>query len=222
MPDCPVAGQAADAMVQRSLNAVANLDRVRVLKKDARDAKVVSRHQRALAAARRREELQAAAETAIIATVTGERVDTAGDPVPLPGTAVWPAVVPVDACEGSASGRRAKPMLVKSSQLGTEGGVASRAIGVRVPSTAATVLEWASLWVKMCSGPESGLGPLKEDDVRARYGLTAKQLRNVRHAATSGALRQRATVLGVELPPSYVDNPPAGRVDGHDMAAAAA
>ena len=203
------------------LNAVANLDRVRVLKQVARDAKVVSRHQQALAAARRREELQAAAETAIAGTVAGERVDTAGDPVPLPGTAIGPAVVPVDAAEGAAGGRGAKPMSAKSSQLGKEGGVESQATGVRVPSTAATVLEWASLWVTMCSDPESGLGPLNEDEVRARYGLTAKQLRNVRHAATSGALRQRAMRLGVELPPSYVDNPAAGRVDGHDMAGAA-
>lgn len=57
---------------------------------------------------------------------------------------------------------------------------------------------------------------------RARARCRRWALRNVRHAATSGALRQRATVLGVELPPSYVDNPADARVDGHDMAAAAA
>jgi hypothetical protein len=42
------------------LNAVANLDRVRVLKQATRDAKIVTRHQQALAAARRQEQLQAA------------------------------------------------------------------------------------------------------------------------------------------------------------------
>jgi hypothetical protein len=42
------------------LNAVANLDRVRALKQKVRDAEAVARHQEALLAARRREELQAA------------------------------------------------------------------------------------------------------------------------------------------------------------------
>jgi len=75
-----------------------------------------------------------------------------------------------------------------------------------VPTTAVTIAEWAALWVRMRSEGESALGPLNNDDARARYGLTAKQLRNVRHAATSGALRQQATLLGVELPEEYVDN----------------
>jgi hypothetical protein len=42
------------------LNTVAILDRVRALKQAARDAKTVARHQQALTAARRREELQEA------------------------------------------------------------------------------------------------------------------------------------------------------------------
>jgi len=93
---------------------------------------------------------------------------------------------------------------------------------MRVPATAVTVTQWASLWVRMCADPESVLGPLNDDDARTRYGLTAKQLRNVRNAATSGALRQKAIMLGVELPPGYVDNPAGDRVNGHDMAGAAA
>jgi hypothetical protein len=52
-----------------------------------------------------------------------------------------------------------------------EAGGELRATGLRVPSTAVTLSEWASLWVKMCSDPESGLGPLNDDDVRVRYGL---------------------------------------------------
>ena len=91
-----------------------------------------------------------------------------------------------------------------------------------MPATAVTVTQWASLWVRMCSDRESVLGPLNDDDARTRYGLTAKQLRNVRNAATSGALRQKAIMLGVELPPGYVDNPADDRVNGHDMAGAAA
>jgi hypothetical protein len=42
------------------LNAIANLNRVRTLKQTTRDTKIATRHQRALAAARRQEELQTA------------------------------------------------------------------------------------------------------------------------------------------------------------------
>jgi hypothetical protein len=97
-----------------------------------------------------------------------------------------------------------------------------RVSGVRVPSKAVTVAEWVSLWVRMCADGEVVQGALNEDDARARYGLTAKQLRNVRRAATSGVLRQKATMLGVTLPPGYLDGPADGQVNGHDMAGAAA
>jgi hypothetical protein len=90
-----------------------------------------------------------------------------------------------------------------------------------VPATAATITDWVALWVRMCADGGSSLGPLNDDDARARYGLTAKQLRNVRHAATSGALRQKAITLGVELPPGYVDSPP-GRVDDRGLSGAPA
>ena len=59
----------------------------------------------------------------------------------------------------------------------------------------------------MCAEERSALGPLDDQGARARYGLTAKQLSNVRHAATSGALRQKAIMLGVQLPDGYADNP---------------
>jgi hypothetical protein len=38
-----------------------------------------------------------------------------------------------------------------------------------------------------------------------RYNLGAKQLHNMRKAATSGALRRRAAKLDVRLPAGYVD-----------------
>ena len=99
----------------------------------------------------------------------------------------------------------------------------ARVTGVRVPATAVTVLEWAHLWVRMCADGESVLGPLNDDErARTQYGLTAKQLRNVRNAATSGALRLKAIALEVQLPPGYVDNPTNYRVNGHDLAGAAA
>jgi hypothetical protein len=45
---------------------------------------------------------------------------------------------------------------------------------------------------------------------------------HVRHAVTSGALRQKAIELGVELPPEYVDNPVNNRVNGRDLVNTAA
>lgn len=71
----------------------------------------------------------------------------------------------------------------------------------------------------MCSDGASVLGPLNDADARTRYGLTAKQLRN---AATSGALRQKAIALGVQLPPGYVDSPATDRVNDHGLAGAVA
>lgn len=191
------------------LNAVANLDRVRALKRAARDAKIVSRHQEALAAARRHEELQAAKagpETAADATSgAGEDVGRVSAPGPLSSSPVGPVEAPV--LPLAVVARPAVPTSRASSKPGKAEGDELRGTGMRVPTTAATITEWAALWVRMCSEGEAALGPLNNEDARARYGLTAKQLRNVRHAAISGALRQRAITLGVELPPGYVDSP---------------
>ncbi|WP_157437347.1 hypothetical protein [Actinoplanes subtropicus] len=205
------------------LNAIANLDRVRAVKRAARDAKIVARHQQALAAARRREELQAAMAGAGLpggGDAGGEDVAGAvGVPGSLPSAPAVPVEVPREVPTPAAAIPPATPALPAPSSQDIDD---ARVTGMRVPATAVTVTQWASLWVRMCADAESVLGPLNDDDARARYGLTAKQLRNVRHAATSGALRQKAITLGVELPPGYVDNPAGDRVDGHDMAGAAA
>lgn len=65
---------------------------------------------------------------------------------------------------------------------------------------------------------------LQNDDERTRaaYDLSAKHLRNIRNAATSGALRRRAGELGVPLPAGYVDNPAGSRVNGQAVATASA
>jgi Protein of unknown function (DUF2637) len=79
---------------------------------------------------------------------------------------------------------------------------------VRVPTTAATVRQWAALWVDMCADPTLVSGPLTDDEVAlTRFGVRARQLRNVRYAASTGALRRRAAELDVTLPPAYVDTP---------------
>jgi hypothetical protein len=85
---------------------------------------------------------------------------------------------------------------------------------MRVPTTASTVALWASTWVKMCADGDWAQGPLSDQRSRAQYQMTARQLRNVRHAATSGALRRRAAELGVNLPPGYLDRPVESRVNG--------
>jgi hypothetical protein len=93
---------------------------------------------------------------------------------------------------------------------------------VKVPATAATLTRWATTWVKMCGDGDLALGPLNDDQqARTRYNLSAKQLRNIRNAATTGALRRRADELGVPLPVGYVDHPTAGRVNGHRLTTAA-
>jgi hypothetical protein len=202
------------------LNAVANLDRVRALKMAARDAKVVGRHQQALAAARRREELQSAvlgAAAAVASTSSvGDNTSAAGSAAPSPSVPNPPAEIPAKVSGSARDGSRDKSVSAKPSRLGSSDADEVPASGMRLPSTAATALEWANLWVKMCTDPEFGLGPISDEDARARYDLTAKQLRNVRHAAVSGALRQRAMSLGVELPEGYVDNPASDRAEVRD------
>lgn len=88
---------------------------------------------------------------------------------------------------------------------------------MRVPSTASTIALWASTWVKMCADGDWAQGPLSDQRSRAQYQMTARQLRNVRHAATSGALRLRVAELGVTLPPGYVDQLVESRVNGHKV-----
>jgi hypothetical protein len=208
------------------LNAVTNLDRVRVLKQAARDAKVVTRHQRALAAALRHEELQAAktgTEQAGGETADGGHVaGNAGGPGLLPSVPTVPAEVLEEVPAPTAPIPAAPPTPPTPPTPGREDVDDARVSGVRVPATAVTVMEWANLWVRMRSDAESVLGLLNDDDrARTQYGLTAKQLRNVRNAATSGALRKKAIALDLELPPAYVDNPTDYRVNGHDLAGAA-
>jgi hypothetical protein len=71
-------------------------------------------------------------------------------------------------------------------------------------------------WMRMCADGDLVLGPLNDDDhARTYYDLSAKQLRNIRNAATTGALRRRADELGVPLPAGYLDRPAGSRINGH-------
>jgi hypothetical protein len=170
--------------------AVANLDRVRAVKTGAREAKVAARHEQDLAAERRRTELAAA---------------RAGvpDEVPMDVTGAAPESVTVPAPNPTISSGACP---------------APPAGQVRVPATAVTLARWADAWVRMCADGEIALGPVTDAVARERYRLTARQLRNIRHAATSGALRRRAGELGVVLPAGYVDLPAGGRINSHKQA----
>jgi len=80
----------------------------------------------------------------------------------------------------------------------------------KVPATAVTLRHWAATWVKMCADRDLVLGPINDDGLaRRRYQLSARQLRNIRNAAETGALRRRAHELGVPLPDDYTDRPTA-------------
>jgi hypothetical protein len=60
----------------------------------------------------------------------------------------------------------------------------------------------------MCTDGTVATGPINNETwARARYDLSAKQLRNIRNAAISGALRRRVTELGLPLPAGYTDRP---------------
>jgi hypothetical protein len=84
---------------------------------------------------------------------------------------------------------------------------------VRVPGTASTVLAWAEVWVRMSGDEELMHGPLTDDELaRNRYGSSARQLRRLRRAVLSGALRRQADRLGVTLPSGFTDFPQVGVV----------
>jgi hypothetical protein len=189
----------AEGTAATVLTAVANLERVRALKATARDATVTGRHERELARLRRRAELTAAgaepSDSTLDAPATGSVFDD--------GPSAPPSVATI-------------PLPHAGSGPDREPGAGQ----VRVPATPAALVDWARTWVRMCADGHATSGPLGEHLAR-RYHLSSKQLRNIRHAATSGALRRRAAELGVPLPDGYVDHPGRGRVNGHTTAGAA-
>ncbi len=56
-----------------------------------------------------------------------------------------------------------------------------------IPTTAATVRQWAEIWAAMCADGDLTQGPLNNDQyARATFGVTGRQLRNIRTAVVSG------------------------------------
>jgi hypothetical protein len=171
------------------LAAVANLERVRAVKASGRETRIAARHEQHLAREHRRAEL-AAAKTSPSRGEPGSSVEL-GTPA------------------GRAPETRSAPAAL--SATATFGGE-----GARVPATAAAVTQWIGTWIRMCADSGTALGPLTDDLARSQYNLSARQLRNIRHAATSGALRRRAEELGVDLPSGYADSPAGVRVNGYE------
>ncbi len=176
------------------LNGLANLERVRAIKRGAADAQMAERHQRALEKAHRKAEL--AAVKADPNFVPAAPADEIVEIKPLAVSARKTVTVSASLPEQRRTGRSGR-VNVRRGAVAVE--------DMKVPATAATVIQWASVWVKMCANQDDA-GPL-DDDQRARevYGLSARQLRNIRNAARTGALARKARELRVELPTGYID-----------------
>jgi hypothetical protein len=72
---------------------------------------------------------------------------------------------------------------------------------VPVPASAAKVTEWARVWGIMQALPDIAVATLRDDAVaRQHFGCSARQLRHIRLAVTTGALQRRAGELSVDLP----------------------
>jgi len=207
-------------------NALANLDRVRALKRQARQASIAERHRQTIAAARREAELAASQagrrEPVQSATLSSPASNgRRNEPEPRPVASVVPPAATL--APGTARPTQPPARLAVRPDPSTIAPPETNATDVRAPATATTLMQWARTWIKMCGDGDTAVGPLN-DDARARavYALSAKQLRNIRNAATSGALRRRAAELGVELPAEYGDQPVKSGINGYTIGAPAA
>jgi hypothetical protein len=79
---------------------------------------------------------------------------------------------------------------------------------VKVPSSSATVYQWARTWVAMCQRADLAAAALQDDGVaRQHFDVSSRQLRQIRYAVSVGALRRRAQELSVVLPNEFTESP---------------
>jgi hypothetical protein len=176
-------------------NAIANLERVRELKRAAKEAATLEEHTQALARARRRADLAAARRH-----TTPAGAGEAG-PASANGHHATSDIRPAREPDTSAAAQPSRMLVAQT------GGRPSPAT-VRVPGKAWRLQRWIDTWVAMCTEGKLVLGPITDDQhARATYGVSARHLDNIRKAAVAGAIRQRAMELGVPLPTEYIDNP---------------
>jgi hypothetical protein len=133
----------ADGPPANVLNAIANLSRVRTVKRDAREAAILARHQRALAAARRQAEL-ATANTDALPSRNARLIPAAQVDGREPELTLFPAPVDPLKTAGIESDGAGLPMTTDAREdpPGTD---------VRVPATAATLNQWVGTWMRMCA-----------------------------------------------------------------------
>jgi hypothetical protein len=80
---------------------------------------------------------------------------------------------------------------------------------VKVPSSSATVMQWARIWVAMCQRPDMVAAALQDDGAaREHFDVSSRQLRQIRYAVSTGALRRRAQELHAVLPDEFTESPP--------------
>ena len=197
----------ADGTPATVLNGLANLERVRQLKRTIAEARTAERHERAMAQARRCAELAAVHADPPPATApeiaTPER----------PASRLEPTQATDDS--GTELRRSVDTRFPRRPVADRPGEPSDDAVGVKIPTQAATVAQWANLWVRMCADGDLVCGSLNNDEyAREVYCVSGRQLRAIRAAAVSGGLERRATKLGVQLPERFVSNP-ARRINGH-------
>jgi hypothetical protein len=162
-------------------NAVANLNRVRA---DKRTARRTGR--------------------------PANRRDATADRVASLSGAVGGGVVPGRAVGAPAPSIVAAPPVSRP----THGAPRRRRRGgddhVPVPATAAKVREWANTWMSMCERPDLAEAAIRDDHAaRQHFNCSARQLRHIRYAVVTGALRRRAAELVVVLPEGFREPPTA-------------
>lgn len=183
-----------DRTIATVRNGLANLERARAIKRNIADARIVERHARRLAAARRTAELKIAESDPTFAPVAASP-----DSVTANLAASVTSPVPGASC-------------ATTSAIRVDGGLREP----KAPSTQTTVTQWLQTWMQMCADA----GPLTDDErARTVYNLSGRQLRSIRSAALSGSLARRAAELNVELPDGFADTL-GDRVNGFDSAAA--
>jgi hypothetical protein len=113
---------------------------------------------------------------------------------------------PAPAGSAFAETQRARPPRQVNARAGR--GRPAREDEVKVPSSSATVTQWARTWVVMCQRTDLAAAALHDDGVaRQHFGLSSRQLRQIRYAVSTGALRRRAQELSVVLPDEFTESP---------------
>lgn len=137
------------------LNGLANLERVRRIKRAAADAQVAERHVRDLAAAQRKAELAAPGHVVVV-------------PPLEPDDVVVPAMMPTQVRRSAtvpASAPASVSVTARAARVSNDRTQESTSVDVRVPATAGTVMDWVQTWMRMCADGDA-CGPAQRRRTR--------------------------------------------------------